>query len=40
MSPSGEFQPSLMAAPIYRPGIEHRVVYLPAGTWYSSRHES
>ena len=26
--------PSLMAAPIYRPGIEHRAVYLPAGTWY------
>lgn len=26
--------PSLMAAPIYRPGIEHRVVYLPEGTWY------
>ncbi len=25
---------SLMAAPIYRPGVEHRVVYLPAGTWY------
>ncbi len=25
---------SLMAAPIYRPGIEHRAVYLPAGTWY------
>ncbi len=25
---------SLMAAPIYRPGIEHRSVYLPAGTWY------
>lgn len=26
--------PSLMAAPIYRPGIEHRAVYLPKGTWY------
>jgi alpha-glucosidase len=26
--------PSLMAAPIYRPGIEHRAVYLSAGTWY------
>jgi alpha-glucosidase len=26
--------PSLMAAPIYRPGIEHRAVYLPQGTWY------
>lgn len=26
--------PWLMAAPIYRPGIEHRAVYLPAGTWY------
>lgn len=25
---------SLMAAPIYRPGIEHRAVYLPEGTWY------
>jgi alpha-glucosidase len=25
---------SLMAAPIYRPGVEHRVVYLPEGTWY------
>ncbi|QMS88302.1 DUF4968 domain-containing protein [Nostoc edaphicum CCNP1411] len=25
---------SLMAAPIYRPGVEHRSVYLPAGTWY------
>lgn len=24
----------LMAAPIYRPGVEHRVVYLPSGTWY------
>ena len=26
--------PSLMAAPIYRPGIEHRAVYLPQGSWY------
>ncbi|NMG05483.1 glycoside hydrolase family 31 protein [Brasilonema sp. UFV-L1] len=26
--------PFLMAAPIYRPGIEYRAVYLPAGTWY------
>lgn len=26
--------PSLMAAPIYRPGIEHRAVYFPQGTWY------
>ncbi|GAB1538846.1 glycoside hydrolase family 31 protein [Scytonema sp. NUACC21] len=26
--------PNLMAAPIYRPGIEHRAVYLPEGTWY------
>lgn len=26
--------PSLMAAPIYRPGVEHRTVYLPQGTWY------
>ncbi len=25
---------SLMAAPVYRPGIEHRAVYLPEGTWY------
>ena len=25
---------SLMAAPIYRPGVEHRAVYLPEGTWY------
>ncbi|WP_341528069.1 glycoside hydrolase family 31 protein [Nostoc sp. UHCC 0302] len=25
---------SLMAAPIYRPGVEYRSVYLPAGTWY------
>ncbi|BAY24553.1 alpha-glucosidase [Calothrix sp. NIES-2100] len=25
---------SLMAAPIYRPGVEYRAVYLPAGTWY------
>jgi len=26
--------PSLMAAPIYRPGVEHRAVYLPSGKWY------
>ncbi|MBW4679804.1 MAG: glycoside hydrolase family 31 protein [Microcoleus vaginatus WJT46-NPBG5] len=26
--------PSLMAAPIYRPGVEHRAVYLPEGAWY------
>jgi len=26
--------PSLMAAPIYRPGVEHRAVYLPQGIWY------
>jgi len=26
--------PSLLAAPIYRPGIEHRAVYLPEGRWY------
>ena len=26
--------PFLMAAPIYRPGIEHRAVYLPEGCWY------
>jgi alpha-glucosidase len=26
--------PSLMAAPIYRPGVEYRSVYLPAGSWY------
>lgn len=25
---------SLMAAPIYRAGVEHRAVYLPEGTWY------
>ncbi|MDZ8054784.1 MAG: glycoside hydrolase family 31 protein [Aulosira sp. ZfuVER01] len=25
---------SLMAAPVYRPGVEYRAVYLPAGTWY------
>jgi len=25
---------SLLAAPIYRPGIEHRAVYLPSGRWY------
>ncbi len=25
---------SLMAAPIYRPGVEYRVVYLPEGVWY------
>ncbi|MGB3208390.1 MAG: TIM-barrel domain-containing protein [Crinalium sp.] len=25
---------SLMAAPIYRPGVEHRAVYLPEGVWY------
>jgi alpha-glucosidase len=25
---------SFMAAPVYRPGIEHRAVYLPEGTWY------
>ncbi len=35
--------PNLMAAPIYRPGVEHRVVYLPEGTWYDwwtgDRHE-
>ncbi len=23
-----------MAAPVYRPGVEHRAVYLPEGTWY------
>jgi alpha-glucosidase len=26
--------PFLMAAPIYRPGVEHRVVYLPEGIWF------
>jgi alpha-glucosidase len=26
--------PSLMAAPVLRPGVERRLVYLPAGTWY------
>ncbi|KST63733.1 glycoside hydrolase family 31 protein [Mastigocoleus testarum] len=25
---------SLMAAPVYRPGVENRAVYLPEGTWY------
>ena len=25
---------SLMAAPVYRPGVEHRAVYLPSGRWY------
>lgn len=24
----------LMAAPVYRPGVEYRSVYLPEGTWY------
>jgi alpha-glucosidase len=23
-----------MAAPVYRPGVEHRAVYFPEGTWY------
>lgn len=26
--------PSLMAAPVYRPGVVYRAVYLPDGTWY------
>ncbi|MGA7932990.1 MAG: glycoside hydrolase family 31 protein [Kovacikia sp.] len=26
--------PFLLAAPIYRPGVEYRAVYLPEGTWY------
>ncbi|MGG6297800.1 glycoside hydrolase family 31 protein [Leptolyngbya sp. AN02str] len=26
--------PSLMAAPVYRPGVEQRAVYLPEGVWY------
>jgi alpha-glucosidase len=26
--------PSLMAAPVYRPGVEQRMVYLPKGAWY------
>ncbi|GAC1470343.1 MAG: glycoside hydrolase family 31 protein [Ktedonobacteraceae bacterium] len=26
--------PSLMAAPVYHPGREHRHVYLPEGAWY------
>jgi alpha-glucosidase len=26
--------PSLMAAPVYRPGVEERLVYLPEGKWY------
>jgi alpha-glucosidase len=25
---------SMMAAPVYRPGVEKRMVYLPAGNWY------
>jgi len=25
---------SFMAAPIYRPGVEYRAVYLPEGVWY------
>ena len=25
---------SLMAAPVYRPGVEYRAVYLPEGVWY------
>jgi alpha-glucosidase len=25
---------ALMAAPVYRPGVEQRAVYLPAGIWY------
>lgn len=25
---------ALMAAPVYRPGVEYRAVYLPAGGWY------
>jgi alpha-glucosidase len=24
----------IMAAPVYRPGVEYRAVYLPEGTWY------
>jgi alpha-glucosidase len=27
--------PSIMAAPIYHPGVDHRAVYLPEGAWYS-----
>lgn len=34
---------ALMAAPIYRPGVEQRAVYLPEGVWYDwwtgDRHE-
>lgn len=26
--------PSLMAAPVLRPGVEYRSVYLPEGTWF------
>jgi alpha-glucosidase len=26
--------PALMAAPVLRPGVEYRSVYLPEGTWY------
>jgi alpha-glucosidase len=25
---------SILAAPVYRPGVEYRAVYLPAGRWY------
>jgi len=25
---------SIMAAPVYRPGVTHRAVYLPEGVWY------
>jgi len=28
------FGPSMLVAPITRPGIEHRHVYLPRGTWF------
>ncbi|WP_254567361.1 glycoside hydrolase family 31 protein [Oscillatoria sp. HE19RPO] len=27
--------PSLMAAPVYRPGVQCRAVYLPSGVWYN-----
>ncbi len=29
--------PHLLVAPIYHPGNEYRMVYLPAGTWYDFR---
>lgn len=28
------FGPALLVAPVYRPGIDYRAVYLPEGVWY------